>query len=610
MADIIRLLPDSVANQIAAGEVIQRPASAVKELMENAVDAGATEIKLIIKDAGKTLIQVVDNGCGMSNIDARMSFERHATSKISAAEDLFAIRTLGFRGEALASIGAIAQVELKTRQHDDELGTCVKVEGSKIRSQEPCQCPPGTSMLVRNLFFNIPARRNFLKSNASELKHIIDEFFRVSLVFKDIRFSFHNNNELLHQLPVSGLKQRIINLFGKSYSEKLVPVEHITSDLKITGFIGKPEFAKKTRGEQYFFVNGRFIKHAYLNHSVTAAFQELLPKDSFPTYFIYIDVDPKVIDINIHPTKTELNFQDAQLIYAALRSAVRQALGMHSVMPSIDFETERSLDFSSPQKDQPPDNPFNKPRPPYNPFDTSDIPPEKRKSYQQKINIENWEKLYQGDVDKEKDKEGSSFLIDPEWKKEEAGDITDNIFQLQYKYIITTIKSALVIIDQHKAHMRILYEKYLEVLKNQKPLTQSELFPENITFSGSDIAIVEELLPELKLLGFSLNKLSKNTFVVDGRPSGMKNENLQEMFEGILDNYKKNLLELNLDKKINLARSLAVNLAIRPGKKLHPEEIMNLVDELFACNVPEVTPDGERTFTIIGVGDIQNLLES
>lgn len=610
MADIIRLLPDSVANQIAAGEVIQRPASAVKELLENAVDSGAGEIKLIIKDAGKSLIQVVDNGCGMSHIDARMAFERHATSKISKADDLFAIKTLGFRGEALASIAAIAQVEVKTRLHEDELGTCIIVEGSKVKSQNPCQCPPGTSILVKNLFFNIPARRNFLKSNTSELKHIIDEFFRVALVYKDIRFSFHNNNELLHQLPPSGIKQRIVNLFGKGYSEKIIPLEHVTSDLRMTGFIGKPEFAKKTRGEQFFFVNGRFIKHAYLNHSINSAFQELLPKDSFPTYFVYIEVDPKVIDINIHPTKTELNFQDAQLIYAALRSAVRQALGMHNVIPSIDFDTERSLDFNPPGRDRVPENPFERPKKPYNPFETSDIPPERKKSFQQKINIENWEKLYQSSGDEGDKDDRSSFLIDPDWKKDEGDEEKGNIFQLQNRFIITNVKSAIVIIDQHKAHLRILYEKYLETLKDSKPVIQSELFPENIIFSGSDVAVIDELVPELELLGFSLNKLSNTTFVVDGTPSGLKSGNIQEIFEGILDNYKKNLLELNLDKKINLARSLAANLAIRPGKKLHQEEIMKIVDELFACKVPEVTPDGDRIYAIVGVSDIQNLLES
>jgi len=610
MADIIRLLPDSVANQIAAGEVIQRPASAIKELLENSVDSGATEIKLIVRDAGKSLIQVVDNGCGMSHIDARMAFERHATSKISKADDLFAIKTLGFRGEALASVAAIAQVEVKTRLHEDELGTCLIIEGSKVRSQTPCQCPPGTSVLVKNLFFNIPARRNFLKSNTSELKHIIDEFFRVALVYKDIRFSFHNNNELLHQLPPSGIKQRVVNLFGKGYNEKLIPLEHLTSDLKITGFIGKPEFAKKTRGEQFFFVNGRFIKHAYLNHSINSAFQELLPKDSFPTYFVYIEVDPKVIDINIHPTKTELNFQEAQLIYAALRSAVRQALGMYNVMPSIDFDTERSLDFNLPGGDRVPENPFERPKKNYNPFETSDIPPERKRSFQQKINIENWEKLYQSSGDEGDKEDKSSFLIDPDWKKDEGDEEKGTIFQLQNRFIITNIKSAIVIIDQHKAHLRILYEKYLETLKDRKPVTQSELFPENITFSGSDVAVIDELIPELELLGFSLNKLSNTTFVVDGRPSGLKSGSIQEIFEGILDNYKKNLLELNLDKKINLARSLAANLAIRPGKKLHQEEIMNIVDELFACKVPEVTPDGDRTYAIIGVSDIQNLLDS
>jgi len=608
MSNIIRLLPDSVANQIAAGEVIQRPASAVKELLENAVDSGATEINLILKDAGKTLIQVTDNGCGMSDQDARMAFERHATSKIEKADDLFAIKTLGFRGEALASIAAIAQLQLKSKLHNEELGTCINIEGSKVKSQQSCSCPAGTSILVKNLFYNVPARRNFLKSNPAELKHIIDEFFRVALIYNDIRFSMYHNEKLLHQIFPSNLKQRIVALYGNPYNKRLVPVESITEEMKITGFVGKPEYARKTRGEQFFFVNGRFIKHPYLHHAVENAFQELLPSDYYPTYFIYFDVNPKSIDVNIHPTKTEIQFQDSKYCYAILRSAIKQALGKHSLTPTLDFDMEQSLDFTPPAANHPVKNPFDKPASDYNPFDTVTPPPSPPKDFNREINIKNWEKLYEITKESGSDGEAPRLSHTPDWSGE-TGNGEEKLFQLNNRFIVTNIKSGIVIVDQQKAHERILYEQFLEKLKQEIKASQQELFPQQVTFSSSDSELVQELIQDLNILGFTLNKLSKNTFVVNGTPEGWGNEDVQSALEQILDNYKKNLIDLNLDKKTNLARSMAVNLSLQQGKKLHLMEMRNLIDQLFACNVAEITPDGDKTFTIIKLADLEELFK-
>ena len=607
MADLIRLLPDSVANQIAAGEVIQRPASAVKELLENAIDAGATEIELILKDAGRTLIQLVDNGCGMSGMDARMCFERHATSKITRADDLFRIRTLGFRGEALASIAAISQVELKTRKQEDEIGTCLIVEGSEVKSQTACSCPAGTSIQVKNLFFNVPARRNFLKSNRAEIRHIIDDFYRIAMVYNNVRFSMYHNDKLLHQLFPSNRKQRIVGLLGQQYNQRLIPVDHDTDDLKITGFIGKPEFARKKRGEQYFFVNGRYIRHPYLNHSLENAFHELLPADSYPTYIIYIDVDPKNIDVNIHPTKTEVNFLDSKLIYAVLKSAVKMALGKHSITPTIDFDVEQSLDLAPPDPGREIKNPFDRPEKQFNPFEQSSPAGFGDPRRQKKINIENWEKLY--DTSGTQTEIPESVSVTSAWQQDEAENGQVKVFQVQNNFIVTSIKTGIVIINQHNAHERILYEQFLDRLKNEKKASQQELFPRNITFSSSDVEIVNELLDEFNILGYHLNKLSQNTFVVNGVPEGMQDEDLQEALDQVLENYKQNLLELNLNKKINLARSMAVRMAIRPGKRLHIEEMDRIIDELFACQVPEITPDGAKTYTILKTDDLKELFK-
>jgi DNA mismatch repair protein MutL len=610
MGDIIQLLPDSVANQIAAGEVILRPASAVKELLENAIDAGATEINLIIKDAGKTLIHIVDNGSGMSERDARMSFERHATSKIRQANDLFAIRTLGFRGEALASIAAISQVEMKTRRHEDELGTLVEVEGSRVKNQVNCSCPAGTSIQIKNLFFNVPARRSFLKAESAELKHIVDEFFRIALIYHEVRFTLHHNQKLLYQLLPSNRKQRIVSLFGSGYNERLVPVEHITEAISVTGFIGKPEFARKTRGEQFFFVNGRYIRHPYLHHSIESAYRELIPTDSMPSYFIYIDTDPGTIDINIHPTKTEVNFLDSRVIYAVIRSAVRQALGLNNVFDSIDFDVERSLDFTPAGKDRQIKNPFDVAPSGFNPFDQPDQRKKPGTEPFFKAPVNGWENLYDNNDFKVSQSQGDVFFTETEITSETKDTERSNVFQFQNRYIICSIKSGLVLIDQQRAHERILYEQYLEQIRQRQQVIQQELFPCQVSFSFSDADLLDEIMEDLNVLGFYLNKLGKNTFVISGTPSGMQETDLQALMENLLDQYKKNLIELDLDKSTNLARSLASSLSARSGKRLFTEEMIHLIDELFSCKVPDQTPDGRKVFTILPVDRIHQLLNS
>lgn len=606
MADIIQLLPDSVANQIAAGEVILRPASAVKELLENAIDAGATEINLILKDAGKTLIHIVDNGSGMSERDARMAFERHATSKIRQANDLFAIRTLGFRGEALASIAAIAQVEMRTRRHDDELGTLVEVEGSRVKNQSNCSCTAGTSIQVKNLFFNVPARRSFLKTDSAELKHVVDEFFRVALIYSDVRFSLHHNQKMMYQVLPGNRKQRIVSLFGSGYNEKLVSVEHVSEAISITGFIGKPEFARKSRGEQFFFVNGRYIRHPYLSHSIENAYRELIPVDSLPSYFIYIDTDPATIDINIHPTKTEVNFLDSKVIYAVLRSAVRQALGLGNLLDSINFDVERSFDPDMPKPGQPIRNPFDRPASDFNPFDQ---PKRGLSEGRPASSIKGWESLYDTrDLNIEQRPVENALFDDTELQGEKTQAEVRNVFQFQNRFIVTSIKSGLVLIDQVRAYERIVYEQYLDRIRQSQQVVQQELFPCQVSFSLADAELLAEIIPELNILGFHLNKLGKNTFVVSGTPSGIQETDMQSLLENFLDYYKKNLLELNLDKSTNLARSMASGLSARSARKLFYEEMIHLIDELFSCQVPELTPDGKKVFTIIPADQVIQLL--
>ena len=601
--DIIKLLPDSVANQIAAGEVIQRPASVVKELMENALDAGATQIDLYIKDAGRTSITVIDNGCGMSETDARLCFERHATSKIKKAEDLFLIKTMGFRGEALASIAAVAQVELMTRRADDELGTKILIEGSVVKEQLPKPMSVGTNFTVKNLFFNIPARRNFLKSNEVEMRHITDEFFRVAMMNPNVAFSLSHNEKEIYHLPKGNLKQRIVGLCGKDYDKKILPVQQETETATINGFIVKPEFLRKTRGEQYFFVNKRFIKHAYLHHAIENAYQELIPKDCFPGYFIDIEIDPKEIDINIHPTKTEVNFQDVKLVYAILHSAVRKAIGQNNLAPMLDFDITPDLGFDlgeASRMDRPvvePNIDFN---PSFNPFKSQ---PQTRHS------SGNWKILYEDN----NDTVSSNINKISNFDDANVTTVVENknlYIQLHQTYIVTTMKSGLLVVDQHLAHMRVLYEKYLREMENniESSASQQELFPQHITLGANDASLLKEIMPDLEKIGFRIQQMNPTTFIINGTPADSKNNDAVALLEKILDMYKTNIVDLKLDKKLNLARSLATQLAIKSGQSLNPIEMQDLIDRLFACAVAEVSPDGKKIYTILNVNELKTRL--
>jgi len=602
MSDIIHLLPDAVANQIAAGEVVQRPASAVKELLENAVDSGADKIQLIVKEAGKALIQVIDNGCGMSFTDARMCFERHATSKIRKADDLFAIRTMGFRGEAMASIAAIAQVELKTRRHEDELGTKICIEASEIISQEPCATAAGTSVCIKNLFYNTPARRNFLKGNPIEMRHIIDEFQRVALAYQQIFFTLHHDGQEVFHLPTATLKQRIVHLFGNNYNQKLVPVQEDTSIIKLEGFVGKPEFARKTRGEQFFFVNNRFIRDNYLNHAVTSAFQELLQDDSFPLYVLFISIDPAKIDINVHPTKTEIKYQDEKAIYAIIRSAVKRSLGQYNITPSLDFDRETGFDqmISHKPLDQivPPGIKFN---PDFNPFsnevktalDTSVL----RSSAERRKPdfVQNWDTLYaitQGKITEQQE-------IDTQQRKVSVDNTQlskpgeRQLFQIHNRFILSPIKSGFMLIDQQAAHERILYERFLIQLENHSGVSQQTLFPQSISMSTSDFELLKSLFQDVRALGFDIREFGKNTVVVEGIPAELTKASENEMLEKLLEGFKNNQLALKLDKHDNLARTLAKNAAVNPGTHFSLEEMNQLTDQLFACQMPNVSLAGK-----------------
>ena len=601
-------------NGIAAGEVVQRPASAVKELLENAIDAGADKIRLIIKDAGKALIQVIDNGCGMSATDARMCFERHATSKINKAEDLFAIRTMGFRGEAMASIAAIAQVELKTKKQEDELGTCLNIEASEVINQEVCQAPNGSSISVKNLFYNIPARRNFLKSNPVETRHIIDEFQRVALAHPNIFFTLHHDEQEVYHLPVAPLKQRIIHLLGNNYNERLVPVDEDTSIIQVKGFIGKPAFAKKTRGDQFFFVNNRFIKDGYLNHAVMIAYEQLLPDDCFPLYVLFIEIDPAKIDINVHPTKTEIKYQDEKAIYAIIRSAVKRSLGKYNITPSLDFNQETAFDgliSSVPLEDlKAPSVNFN---PNFNPF-AEEKKSDREIPYLRNINDtrqgipKNWETLYE--INQQPTVIQSSFEIETEKSlqindTEVATLASRMVFQLHQKYIITQIKNGLILVDQQAAHERILYERFLKQLDQNKGASQQSLFPQTVTLNTTDFALANELLPYLHALGFQIRDFGKNTLVVEGVPADLpENNDLATMLEELIEGFKNNHTVLKLDKRDNLARTLAKNAAIKAGTKLELAEMNDLVDQLFACEMPNAAINGKQIIVKITLDEL------
>jgi DNA mismatch repair protein MutL len=609
MSDIIHLLPDAVANQIAAGEVVQRPASAVKELLENAIDSGATSIQLIIKDAGRTSLQIIDNGCGMSVTDARMSFERHATSKIKDANDLFSIHTLGFRGEALASIASVAQVELKTRRFEDELGTILSVEGAQFKSQEPCACESGTSVTVKNLFFNIPARRNFLKSNTIEFSKIMDEFNRASLIYPGIAFSLFNNGKPVFQLPISSLKQRIVNLFGSLYSERLLPVEQESGLVNITGFIVKPEFSRKTKGEQFLFVNKRFIKHAYFNHAIDDAFQELLSDGSFPGYFLNFEVDPANIDVNIHPTKTEVNFLDSKYIYSILKSTIRQSIGKFTFSPKLDFENDSPFDIPYFPNNKTVVEPSITLKPDYNPFNPSvqQTPDLTNRfsgrlpySYVTELNDEQIIKL---------DSVDSQQMIETETESEIVQFDINNFFQLHNRYIVTPVKSGLMIIDQQLAHERILFERLMDTIENHRGASQQLLFPTEVNFLPSDAELIHELKGELYLLGFDLTDVGNHRFKIEGIPAELPNEDPVQLIEGILESFKSNMLDFRSDRRSGLIRAMARTMAIRPGKKLLVEEMQVLIDELFACSLPDKSPSGRPTLSIISVGELSELFK-
>lgn len=605
MSNLIKLLPDSVANQIAAGEVVQRPASAVKELLENSIDSGATSVQLIIKDAGKTLIQVIDNGCGMNETDARMCFERHATSKITETKDLFSIRTKGFRGEAMASIAAVAQVELKTKMISEELGTKIEIEGSKITLQEPVQTKDGTSIAIKNLFFNIPARRNFLKSTQVETRHIIDEFERVALTHPEVSFKMINNGSETFNLPVGTLRQRIVNVFGKNFNQKLVPLDEKTSIMNLTGFIGKPDYAKKTRGEQFFFVNKRYIKNGYLHFAVMQAYQDLIAHKSYPSYFIYMEIDPASIDINIHPTKTEIKFEDEKAIYAILNSAVKQSIGKYQVAPSLDFDQETSFNVDPPVAGQDIKIPQIKVNPSFNPFDKET---NKEKSYRPSFNktdsaqIDALDKMYHSNA--------SINFEDLDEKQEEVNNLLEvetekKIFQVHNRYIYSQLKSGYILIDQQRAHERILYERFISSLENQENYSQQELFPTQLEFSSSNFAILKEIWEELKVIGFDISEFGKNTISINGIPSDNKEKDYQKLFENIIEQFKNNKDQLNLDTKESVARSMARNMSIKRGKQLSQIEVVQLTDELFACGQPEYLPNGKRTFITITLSEIE-----
>jgi len=597
MSDIIQLLPDSIANQIAAGEVVQRPASAVKELMENSIDAGATTIQLIVKEAGKTLIQVIDNGLGMSETDARMSLERHATSKIRKAEDLFTLQTKGFRGEALASIAAVSQMEMKTRLADQELGTWLVVEGSEVKKQEPVACEKGTSISVKNLFYNIPARRNFLKSNPVELKHIIDEFQRLALAHHDILFSFAQTDEVIYDLPAGKLSQRIVNIFGKSYQEQLAACQEETNLVKVTGYVGKPDFARKTRGEQFLFVNNRFIRSNYLHHAVMSAFENLLPENSFPFYVLFIDINPKHIDVNVHPTKTEIKFDDERAIYAVVRAAVRQAIGSHNLTPAMDFNADVNIISKLSQGLS----------------QSNDIYFEERfSSPTRSSNQEHWEKLF------EQSKNFATPQPEPQVLRFESSvnNASDDLIasaeeekalvQLHQRYIMRQVRSGLMIVDQQLGHERILYEKFLNQLKTKSAESQQDLFPQPVTLSAADFALVLEMEQEISALGFRLEVFGKNTIVINGVPANLPAGSGKSLFEGLIEQFKINQSDLSIPLKENLARSLARRAGIKAGQKLVKEEMQALIDSLFACSTSNYSPDGLPTFFIFELRKIES----
>lgn len=611
MTDIIHLLPESIANQIAAGEVVQRPASVVKELIENAIDASAQKIQVIIKGAGKSLIQVIDDGTGMTLTDARMSFERHATSKIRNSDDLFKITTMGFRGEALASISAVSQIELKTRIDNEELGTCITIEGSKIKSNEPIATIKGTSIEVKNLFYNVPARRNFLKSNSIEMRHIIDEFQRAALGRSDISYRLFQNDMEVYNLPAGKVVKRIVNLFGKNYQSQLVALEEKTPHLEIYGYIGKPEFAKKTRGEQFIFVNKRYIKSNYLNHAIQMAYESLLAKDYYPFFVLFLQIDPSHIDVNVHPTKTEIKFIDERTIYGIIKAAIKQSLGQHNITPSIDYSMDVNLDLSRDFGGSHANR------------TSADLDYERfRLSDKERSNLKNWEHLFEKEevpetelIPKENAYNKSDERIVLESRANKREELEDLLlhsnqvlptYQVHGKYILSQVKSGIMFINQVAAHQRIIYEKYLNVLLNNNGSTQRVLFPITIELNPSDYSLAMDIKKEIVALGFDFDIFGKNSLVINGIPADITAVNEKEVFEGLIEQYKLNKEKLELKTQENLAMSMARYTALKEGKVLNLEEQKSIIDQLFGCKNPNYSPFGESTYFILGIEQVEN----
>ena len=623
MSDIIHLLPDSVANQIAAGEVIQRPASVIKELVENAIDAEATEVHVLVTDAGKTGIQVIDNGKGMSETDARLAFERHATSKIREAADLFALRTMGFRGEALASIAAVAEVELKTRLADEELGTRLLLAGSKVESQEPASCPKGSNFSVKNLFFNVPARRKFLKANSTELSNILAEFERIVLVHPDVAFYLYSNDSELFNLPVMPLRQRIMAVFGKKLNQQLLSVEVDTTLVKIFGYVAKPETARKKGAHQYFFVNGRYMRHPYFHKAVMDAFEHLIPAGEQISYFIYFEVDPANIDVNIHPTKTEIKFENEQAIWQILSAAVKESLGKFNAVPSIDFDTEGLPDipaFEQPRPIEPPQVHYNAD---FNPFKTSSSYGGDR-SYSRPQT--EWESLYAGlekasrmndpvvpDAPVEEElspasipsEESSSPL--PSMMSEGGNVTSGQHWQFKGRYILTSVKSGLMLIDQHRAHVRVLFDRYMEQIRQKHGVAQGVLFPEIVQFPASEVAVLEDIQEDLSAVGFELTSLGGGSYAINGAPSGIEGLKPVELVRNMVHTALEKGCDVKEEVQSMLALTLARAAAIVYGQVLSVDEMSALVDSLFACESPNYTPDGRVVLTTIREEEIERL---
>nr|WP_294785405.1 DNA mismatch repair endonuclease MutL [uncultured Flavobacterium sp.] len=639
MSSIIQLLPDHVANQIAAGEVVQRPASVVKELLENAVDAKATDIKLIIKDAGKSLVQVIDNGVGMTVTDARLCFARHATSKIRHAEDLFALGTKGFRGEALASIAAIAHMEMKTKQDQDELGTHIVIEGSKFVSQEVAVLPKGTSFSVKNLFFNIPARRNFLKSDTVEFRHVMDEFQRVALAHPNIHFSFYHNGSEMYNLPAAGYRQRIVGIMSGKTNEKLVPVNEETDIISIQGFVCKPEFAKKNRGEQFFFVNDRFIKSGYLHHAVMSAYDGLLKDGCQPSYFLYLQVPPNTIDINIHPTKTEIKFDDEQALYAILRASIKHSLGQFNVAPVLDFDRDSNLDTPYHYKDVEAETPTIQVDGTFNPFtddktnqhyskassgagyssgssynsgSSSSSSGSSYSGYSKRVEpTASWESLYVGlDVENPETIESSPFTFENEevtsslFNDDEVEQATKKTYQIHKKYIVSPIKSGMIIVDQQRAHQRILYEQFLLNMTVNQAASQQLLFPLDLFYSASEMKLVEELKPSLETTGFVFDQAKTDHIVISGIPVNITESEVSLVIEQLLSDLQDGIPANSYSQNDTIAKSMAKSLAVKTGSYLTEKEQDNLVNGLFACKDPNISPFQKPTFITMRVEDI------